>query len=105
TSKRRPRRSASQSRYRVSCAWRLRSSDGTHSGLVNLGEVRYDLLAEELHGLEGLLVLRSVGVAEAHHEVVGAELLVPLLDLLDAVIGGAHDEAVRRHLVEGELVG
>src|SRR5271154_575548 len=53
-----------------------------------------DLPAEPLKALQLRLEARPVGLTEGHDEVIHVELVLDLLDLLDAVLRAADDQAI-----------
>src|SRR5260370_27968401 len=67
--------------------------EGSGCGSAELGD---DLTAKELQGFQHLRVCGAARVAEADQEVVGADLAMPGLDPLDAVVRRAEDETFQR---------
>src|SRR5258705_13466470 len=67
-------------------------------------EHRDDFLTEELQRGHDLLVRGAARMAKANDEVVRPHLAVPHLDFLDAVLGGAEDQAVEGDALEVEVV-
>src|SRR5260370_36265466 len=76
--------------------WSMRIRDPPKESDGGTAEPVEYLEAKELQGFQHLRVWGAAWVTEADQEVVGADLAMPGLDPLDAVVGRAEDEAFQR---------